>query len=133
MDRSVQDVTDAELSVLEALWAEGSATLRSLAELLYPAKPVVAAQATVLKLLERLESKQCVRRQKGDGPQQFLALVQRDELIGRRLQAVANQLCDGALTPLLTNLVKAGSLSSKERQELQTLLSEVSSARQRRM
>jgi predicted transcriptional regulator len=120
-----QDVTDAELNVLGILWEEGPSTLRRLAETLYPRKALVAAQATVLKLLERLEAKQHVKRQKGDGPQQFLPLVNRDELIGLRLQTVANQLCDGALTPLLTNLVRARTLSAKERQELQALLKEL--------
>jgi BlaI family penicillinase repressor len=132
MERIRQDVTDAELSVLNVLWEEDGCTLRQLAENLYPQKPLVAAQATVQKLLERLESKQCVRRQKGDGPQQFRATVDRNELIGLRLQTVANQLCDGAWTPLLTTLVKAGSLSVKERQELQALLEEVSGLKGRK-
>jgi predicted transcriptional regulator len=120
-----EDVTDAELNVLGVLWEQGPSTLRQLAEALYPRKAFLAAQATVLKLLERLEAKQYVKRQKGDGPQQFLPLVNRDELIGLRLQTLADQLCDGALTPILTNLVRAKTLSAKERQELQALLKEL--------
>ncbi len=130
--KPIQDVTDAELSVLQALWDEGACSLRRLAEALYPRKPLVAAQATVLKLLERLEGKRYVRRERGEGPQQFLAVVNRDELIGRRLRHVADQLCDGSLSPLLTNLVKAGALSSKERNELRDLLAEVTSNSSRR-
>src|SRR5262245_1910201 len=102
----IQDVTDAELSVLQVLWDDGPCSLRQLAEALYPKKPLVAAQATVLKLIERLEAKRCVKRERGEGPQQFLAAVNRDELIGRRLRAVADQLCEGSFSPLLTNLVK---------------------------
>jgi BlaI family transcriptional regulator, penicillinase repressor len=130
--KPIQDVTDAELSVLQVLWDEGPCSLRRIAESLYPKKPLVAAQATVLKLLERLEGKKCVRRERGDGPQQFLAVVNRDELIGRRLRAMADQLCEGSLSPLLTNLVKAGSLSSKERNELQNLLAELTANPSRR-
>lgn len=130
--KQIQDVTDAELSVLSALWDEGPSSLRRLAEALYPKKPLVAAQATVLKLLERLEGKKYVRRERGEGPQQFLAVVNRDELIGRRLRLVANQLCDGSLSPLLTNLVKAGALSPKERNELQALLAELTGTSSRR-
>jgi predicted transcriptional regulator len=129
--KPIQDVTDAELSVLQVLWDDGPCSLRQLAESLYPRKPLVAAQATVSKLLERLEGKRYVRRERGEGPQQFLALVDRDELIGRRLRAVANQLCEGSLSPLLTNLVKGGSLSSKERAELQDLLAELTKPQRR--
>jgi BlaI family transcriptional regulator, penicillinase repressor len=120
------DVTEAELSVLQVLWESQGCTLRQLAESLYPGKPLAGAQATVAKLLERLEAKHCIKRERGDGPQQFHASVDRDDLIGRKLQGVANQLCEGSLSPLLTTLVKAGSLSAKERKELAQLLTQVS-------
>lgn len=119
------DVTEAELSVLQVLWDQPGCSLRQLAEKLYPSKPLAGAQATVAKLLERLEAKDCVARQRGDGPQQFRASIDRNALIGWRLQTVANQLCDGSLSPLLTTLVKAGSLSARERKELAHLLSQV--------
>ena len=127
MGRVPQDVTEAELAVLQALWErDGPATVRQLAEELYPDKGAAGALATVQKLLERLEAKGCVRRQKGEaGPQLFSAAVGREDLIGRRLRAVAEQLCEGSLTPLLTNLVRAGSLSARERKELRALLEEL--------
>ena len=119
------DVTDAELSVLQVLWDHDGCTLRQLAEKLYSHKPLAGAQATVAKLLERLEAKDCIDRQRGEGPQQFRASIDRNALIGWRLQTVANQLCDGSLSPLLTTLVKAGSLSARERKELALLLTQV--------
>jgi len=119
------DVTEAELSILEVLWSQHSATLRQLAETVYSEKPLAGAQSTVAKLLERLEAKQCISRRRGEGPQQFYPLVDRDSLIGWRLQTVANQLCEGSLSPLLTNLVKAGKLSARERKELSNLLAQV--------
>jgi BlaI family penicillinase repressor len=131
MDKLTHDVTDAELNVLQVLWDDGPSTLRRIAERLYPKKKLAAAQATVLKLLERLESKECIRRQRDDGPQLFRATMGREALIGLRLRTVAEQLCDGSFAPLLTNLVKGGVLSSRERQELQELLAEMTS-RQRK-
>lgn len=122
----LQDVTDAELAVLHLLWQQGASAVRPLAETLYPDRSTPAGVATVQKLLERMEDKGCVARQKGTGPQVFEATVARDDLIDRRLRVMANQLCEGSLTPLLTNLVKAGKLSNKERQELKELLAETS-------
>ncbi|MFO0812162.1 MAG: BlaI/MecI/CopY family transcriptional regulator [Gemmatales bacterium] len=123
------DVTDAELSVLQVLWDQGQATLRQLAEVLYPGKPLAGAQATVAKLLERLEAKQCIARERTASPQLFRATVRKPDLIGWRLESVANQLCEGSWSPLLTTLVKTGKLSARERKELASLLNDVTRSR----
>src|SRR3954451_9097930 len=115
MARPSQDVTEAELAVLQELWDRGSATIRQLTDAIYP-EGGASRYATVQKLLERLEAKGCVRRDRGPGVQVFAAAIGRSELIGRRLRAVAETLCDGSLTPLLTHLVQAERLSDQERQ-----------------
>lgn len=122
MPRTPQDVTETELAVMEALWAEGAPmTIRQLAEALY-ADSGTTYYATVQKLLERLEEKDCVRRDRTESPHTFAAAVTRSELIGRRLQAVARQMCGGSLTPLLTHLVQARSMTARERRELRDLI-----------
>ena len=64
MDRTPQDVTEAELTILQFLWDQGPATIRQLTDALYP--PGTEAQyATVQKLLERLEGKGHVSRDVG--------------------------------------------------------------------
>ena len=77
------------------------------------------------KLLERLESKNCVERDRSENINRFVATVDRDELIGRRLRAVAEKLCGGSLTPLLTHLVRAKRLSERERRELRALIDDL--------
>jgi predicted transcriptional regulator len=57
----------------------------------------------------------------------FAAAVGRGDLIGRRLHAMAEQLCGGSLTPLLTHLVRARRLSARERQDLRELIDELDS------
>ena len=56
MARPPQDVTDAELAVLEVLWDQGPSSRRRIADVLYPGGQP-AHYTTVQKLLERLESK----------------------------------------------------------------------------
>ncbi len=121
MDQTGHDVTDAELAVLQGLWGRGSATIRQLTEALYPGGSV-AQYATVQKLLERLEAKGCVQRDRAPWPHVFLATLDRATLIGRRLRAVAERLCGGSLTPLLTHLLSVESLSPQDRQELRAHL-----------
>jgi BlaI family penicillinase repressor len=122
--RESQDLPDAELAVLQTLWERGPSTIRQLTDTLYPAG-TEAHYATVQKLLERLESKGCVERDRGSWAHVFRARIDRDELIGRRLQAVAEKLCGGSLTPLLTNLVRSKRLTAKERREIRKLMDEL--------
>jgi predicted transcriptional regulator len=124
MARPTQDVTEAELGVLQVLWDREAATIRQITDVLYPGGGA-SRYATVQKLLERLESKGCVARDRGDGVNQFRAAIDRGTLIGRRLRAVAETLCDGSLTPLLTHLVRSEPLSVKERQALRALIDEL--------
>ncbi|MGH7129061.1 MAG: BlaI/MecI/CopY family transcriptional regulator [Planctomycetaceae bacterium] len=124
MPRKPQDVTDAELAILQVLWDRTSATVRELTEQLYPGASA-SEVATVQKLLGRLEAKRCVRRNRKVWPHVFEPMVERQELIGRRLQTTADELCDGELSPLLTHLVRSRRLSDEERETLRTLLNEL--------
>jgi len=124
MAKPPQDVTDAELAVLQVLWSEGPSTIRQLTEAIYP-DGGPAYYSTVQKLLERLEGKDCIRRERTDGAHVFSPVLRPEELIGRRLRAMAEKLCGGSLTPLLTHLVKAERLTAKQRQELRVLIDEL--------
>jgi predicted transcriptional regulator len=115
------DVTEAELALLQALWDGGPATIRQLVERVYK-QTGPSVYATVQKLLDRLEAKGCVSRDRSGPIHVFRASIDRDELIGRRLRAVADSLCGGSLSPLLTHLVEGKGLSEKERRELLALI-----------
>jgi predicted transcriptional regulator len=125
MARSPRDVTDAELEVLRALWDDGEATIRALADRLYPGGGT-SEYATVQKLLERLEDKGHVARRAEGRSNVFSARVKREELVARRLRDTAEKLCDGSLTPLLTHLVSAGRLSQDELVELRRMVDRLS-------
>ena len=124
MARSPQDVTETELAVLQVLWDQGPATIRQITDLLYP-EGEAAHYATVQKLLDRLEAKGFVTRDRTPPAHAFAAAVGRDDLIGRRLQAMAEQLCGGSLTPLLSHLLQSGPLSAEERRSLRELIDEL--------
>jgi len=124
MARTPQDVTDAELSVLQALWELRTATVRELTERLY-SEGTSALNATVQKLLERLEAKKCVKRNRKTWPHRFSATVNRDVLIARQLQTTADKLCQGDIHPLLTSLVQARGLTAEHRKSLRGLLDEL--------
>jgi predicted transcriptional regulator len=125
MARTPLDVTDAELSVLEVLWDKGPATVRQISDVLYPGGGA-SKHATVLTLLQRLEKdNRYVKRDRRGGVQLFAATIDRAGLIARRLDRIAERLCGGSLTPLLTHLVKSERLSEQELQSLRDLIDEL--------
>ena len=121
MARTPQDVTEAELAVLDFLWEQSQATVRQISERLYPTGNS-SHHATVQKLLDRLKTKQFVQRDSSVWPHKFGALIDRADLIALRLRSTADQLCGGKLDPLLSQLVRSGKLSSMERKSLRELL-----------
>lgn len=123
MAAEFRDVSDAELALLRVLWERGPRTARQLVEVIYPAgRP--ADFSTVQKLLERLEAKTCVGRDRGVRPHLFSAAIDQTDLIVRRLRIMADKICDGSLTPLLTHLVRDERLTAKDRRALRELLDE---------
>lgn len=118
------DVTEAELAILQGLWDEGPATIRQLAERVY-GQGGASSYGTVQKLLDRLESKGFVARDRSEPVHVFQARVDRNELIGRRLRAVADTLCGGSLAPLVSHLMQAKALSDDERAELRALVEQL--------
>lgn len=124
MARTPQDVTDAELTILQFLWDQDEATTRQLTDVIHP-DGTASHYATVQKLLERLEAKGCVARDRSHWPHVFAPAINREDLIGRRLRAMAEKLCGGSLTPLLTHLLKAEQFSAREREELRAFMDEL--------
>jgi predicted transcriptional regulator len=138
MARDKQDITDAEMGIMQVLWrrAESSSSsssssgvagivgvsTRQLADEIYGERAAAAQYATVQKQLERLEAKGFVHRDRSLFVHLFSAAVGRDEVIGRRLREMADKLCEGSLAPVLSHLFKAKSLTEQERRALRALI-----------
>lgn len=123
MGRPAQDITESELAVLRILWDREAATIRQLTDVMYP-QGEAAQYATVQKLLDRMEAKGYVRRDRTMFVHVFRSVLDRDELIGRRLRSLAETLCEGSLTPLLTHLARASDLTDADRLALRAIVEE---------
>lgn len=121
MARKPTSVTESELAVLEVLWSKGPSTIRQITEILYT-KGTAGEYATVQKLLDRLRTKDCVKRSKNGLAHTFTAKVSRTELIGRGLETLAGKLCSGSMTPLLIHLTESVKLSREDRETLRQLI-----------
>jgi BlaI family transcriptional regulator, penicillinase repressor len=117
------DVTDTELAILQVLWDQGATTRRFIADILYPGGGD-AHYATVQNLLGRLERKGFVRSTRDGNVLFFAATVEKDELIRRRIQGLADKLCDGSIVPLVMTLMRSQRLSADEVEQLESFVRE---------
>jgi BlaI family penicillinase repressor len=129
MARDKQDITEAEMAIMQVLWrraAQGQAapgaSTRQIADELYGGRAGVAQYGTLQKQLERLEAKGFVRRDRSLFVHLFSAATDRNEILGRRVREMVDQLCEGSLAPVLNHLFKAKPLSAEERQALRDLI-----------
>ena len=117
-------ITDGELSILQVLWERGEATSREITAAVYE-EVTDPKMASVQKLVERLEGKGCVRRDRSERAHRFRPLVSHEQFLQSRLQALADRLCDGAIAPLVTTLLRSEGVPKKDRAQLRKLVDDL--------
>lgn len=116
-------LANAELAVMELLWDADRLTARQLREQLYPAASR-AQHGTVQRLLQRLEDKGFVDRDRDLPVHLFSAVITRRTYAGNQLESLADKLTGGSLAPLLTHLMEHKKISQAEVDRLRTILSD---------
>jgi predicted transcriptional regulator len=106
---------------LKLLWESEPRSAREIREQLYP-RGTPSDHATVQKLLQRLEQKMLVARDRRPFAHLFRATVTRKELAGEQLEALASKLTDGSLVPFILHAMGAKPLTAEERNEIRRLL-----------
>jgi len=114
-------VSDAELAILQLLWDQGKLTTRQLAAQLYP-KQTISDLATVQKLVQRLENKQLIGRDRSAYAHTIVAIVDRNDFAAQRLAETAAKLARGSLKPLLAHLLESEHFSPEELEDIRKLL-----------
>ena len=120
----LDQVTEGELAILEVVWKRGDPTSREIAEALYD-EVTDSKLASAQKLLERLETKGCISRDRRERAHRFTALVSREAFLADRLRALAKQVCEGSLAPLATALLRSGGFTADDRDQLRRLVDEL--------
>jgi len=114
-------LANAELAVMELLWQEERLTARGIREQLYPGT-AKAQHGTVQRLLQRLEEKGFVGRDRTLSVHFFSAVVGREDYACSQLETLADKLTGGSLAPLITHLVEEKRISRAEIKRLRRIL-----------
>ena len=124
-------LANAELALMELLWDAEQLTARELREQLYPGSSK-AQHGTVQRLLQRLEDKGFVSRDRDLPVHLFTAEISREEYGGSRLEELAEKLTGGSLAPLITHMVEEKKISRAEIQRLRRVLDQLGGKKRRR-
>jgi predicted transcriptional regulator len=115
MGKQIEEVTDAELSVLEFLWDRPQGTpIREIVIEMY-GRHEHSLHAGVKSFLDRLMEKGFVRVDKTDFAHRFFAEITRQEYVGKHLKRLAESHFGGSLTPLLLSLLDQAKLKRADR------------------
>ncbi len=120
----LDQVTETELSILQVIWEQDAPTSRDITDVLYD-EVNDPKLASVQKLLERLEAKGCIERDRSERAHRFRPLVSQEEYLQHRLQSLANRLCGGSVAPLMSSLLQSKGISKKEQKQLRELIDQL--------
>ena len=108
-----------ELQILEALWAQGKASIRAIQEAFPEPRP---AYPTIQTTVYRLEGKKAVRRvRKISNADIFEPMVARDVTRHRLLDEILS-FFGGRPQPMMAQLVEAGTLTREDVRELEKMI-----------
>jgi predicted transcriptional regulator len=116
-------LANAELAVMSLLWDRDGMTAREIRERLYPDSSR-AQHGTVQRLLQRLEVKGYVKRDRKAPVHRFFASIGREEYGCSQLESLAEKLTGGSIAPLITHLVEEKRISPAEIERLRRILDE---------
>ena len=108
---------------MNLLWGSDLLTARELREKLYP-DAGKAQHGTVQRLLQRLEDKGYVERDRSLPVHFFSAALSRQTYAGMQLESLAETLTAGSFAPLITHLVEQKKISRGEIDRIRTILEE---------
>jgi BlaI family penicillinase repressor len=117
----IPSLGEFELQVLRLVWQEQPCTERQLTDLIQAARR--AARTTVLKTIQRLESKGLLVRVPGEGAIRYRAAIERQHVLPELIRRFVDQALGGSAEPLAAYLADAdgGRLSSKDLAALRSI------------
>jgi len=114
-------LANSELAIMNLLWQRDPLTARQIREQLYPDE-TKAQHGTVQRLLQRLEDKGCIQRDRSSAVHLFSAAVSRQAYAGGQLESLAAKLTAGSFAPLITHLVEQKKISREEIEKIRAIL-----------
>src|SRR6266850_8051043 len=112
-------LTKLELQILEALWAQGKASIREIQEAFPEPRP---AYTTIQTTVYRLEGKKALRRVRKIGNAHIFEPIVPRDLTRHRLLDEILSFFGGRPQPMMAQLAEAGKLTREDVRELEKII-----------
>jgi BlaI family penicillinase repressor len=113
-------ITDAEFTVMEALWRGQPLSAEDLiAAVLSEAS---WGEATVKTLINRLLRKGAIRSERANGRHSYHAVLERADYVQAESETLLDRLFGGQLAPLVAQFADRKTLSAEDRRRLKALI-----------
>lgn len=120
METTIRRLPDAELEVMQAVWAcEPPVARRDIDAILQSTHPM--ALTTLLTVLTRLADKGFLRIEKEGRSARYVPLVARQDYLAQQSRRFVEKVCGGSLPAFAAALCESG-LTREELEELRQLL-----------
>jgi predicted transcriptional regulator len=119
MLKDLPSLGELEIRVLRLVWQEQPCTERQISDVVQQERSV--ARTTVLKTMQRLESKGLLKRVGGKGPVRFRAVVEERRVMPTLIRRFVDQTLGGTMGPLVAYLADSEGLSPKDIKSLRTI------------
>lgn len=126
-EKKTVNPTDAELEILQVLWAHGPGTVKQVQERL-PGKPV-RGYTTILKLLQIMSEKGLVKRDESSRAHIYSANFSLEYTRKNLVARLMDKAFDNSLSSLITGALSAKPASRRELAEIRKLLDELEGER----
>jgi BlaI family penicillinase repressor len=114
--------TDAELAILQVLWAEGPATVRCVHEALFEARET--GYTTTLKLMQIMAEKGLVARDESARTHIYTAKYTRDETQQRLVSDLMDRAFGGSAAALVMQVLSSQPASNDELRDIEQLIAD---------
>lgn len=122
MSETTRRLPDAELEVMQAIWACEAPVIRTdMENILFQTHPM--ALTTLLTLLTRLAEKGFIRIEKVGRSSRYIPLVSREAYLSAQSKRFVDKLCGGNISTFAAALCSSG-LSKEELAQLRDMLEE---------
>jgi predicted transcriptional regulator len=119
MAKRLPSLGELEIQVLRLVWQQQPCTEREISDLIQAERAV--GRTTVLKTMQRLESKGLLVRDTGGGPVRFRAAVEQERLLPTLIGRFVQSVLGGSAEPLVSYLAGSKKLSAKDLEALRAI------------
>ncbi|CAK19633.1 BlaI/MecI/CopY family transcriptional regulator [Listeria welshimeri] len=116
---SIKAISKSELEIMKIIWEYGRAVQYSDVAMKLSEKEVLWKKNTILTFLARLVEKNLLRVKKIGRKNEYYALVSENEYLELQTETFLEEIYEGDVKGLITNLVQNDLISSDELDDLQ--------------